>query len=334
MECLEVLLKHSNVNINDAISRLTHATFGHNESVVFCTEEKHLDILLSLLKRAFPLKGSATESATGTVLSDSTEASLIEGCIALLYRKDVPSAIRKKCMRMLVVVCGTKRGLTERVIYEAVNSIRATTNEDNVLPYILPQNAMHLLCGIIPNKDFGNLAVTASCDLVKDMIMDCNERLAGFLLGPLLNALCASFGSSNMSLLVTLLEMALAKSSQTFQERDANALHERQLMVICAVSTELFVSNIDSSAARNVLKNPQFWSVIQTGFLHEDTLTRKRSLYMIKLLIDISKQAKAAVNAAESVFWWTEQHEKELGHAWDTFILLIETLEQTQVKCV
>ena len=67
----------------------------------------------------------------------------------------------------------------------------------------------------------------------------------------------------------------------------------------------------------NVKEDEQFCHFIQTGLLHPDALTRKRAMFVLKLVVDDSLRLKN-----QSGNKWSNMH---------AFILMMETLEESQV---
>ncbi|KAL6040132.1 hypothetical protein QOT17_025519, partial [Balamuthia mandrillaris] len=80
-------------------------------------------------------------------------------------------------------------------------------------------------------------------------------------------------------------------------------------------------------------REDSYWRLLQSGFVNEDSLIRKRSNYLLKKTIQYtSDEASKNMSQGEIVFSkyfiWDVQQAETLKHQWDTFFLLQEALEE------
>uniref|UniRef100_U3KGK6 tRNA (guanosine(18)-2'-O)-methyltransferase TARBP1 n=1 Tax=Ficedula albicollis TaxID=59894 RepID=U3KGK6_FICAL len=70
------------------------------------------------------------------------------------------------------------------------------------------------------------------------------------------------------------------------------------------------------------------------GLTERDGLCRKRARYLLKRALDLSGSQRAELRCAPdecSLFWWSAEKNEQLLQFWETYILIMETLEGNQV---
>ena len=116
----------------------------------------------------------------------------------------------------------------------------------------------------------------------------------------------------------------------------------RPHMLLCALSDLLLATEDGRGAGQTgprLLSDPDLWLVLQAGLRHHSATCRKQSIYVLKRVVDVAQtNALAFTSAGEdtqaAVFWWDADHASELATLWQEFILLMETLEESQVTNV
>ena len=93
----------------------------------------------------------------------------------------------------------------------------------------------------------------------------------------------------------------------------------------------------DSLPAHDLRAEPLFWTIVQEGLISPDPLARKRCMYLVQcVLVSVRGGAGGVVSSSREggggVFWWSPECDKELGAVWDDLILILETMEEKQVK--
>uniref|UniRef100_A0A663FCM7 tRNA (guanosine(18)-2'-O)-methyltransferase TARBP1 n=1 Tax=Aquila chrysaetos chrysaetos TaxID=223781 RepID=A0A663FCM7_AQUCH len=82
---------------------------------------------------------------------------------------------------------------------------------------------------------------------------------------------------------------------------------------------------------------PRFWRLVQEGLTERDGLCRKRARYLLKRALDLSGGQRAELRCPadggdeSSLFWWSAEKNEKLLQFWETYILIMETLEGNQV---
>ncbi|XP_077031707.1 tRNA (guanosine(18)-2'-O)-methyltransferase TARBP1 isoform X4 [Agelaius phoeniceus] len=85
---------------------------------------------------------------------------------------------------------------------------------------------------------------------------------------------------------------------------------------------------------------PRFWRLVQDGLTERDGLCRKRARYLLKRALDLSGGQRAELRCAPdgghepSLFWWSAEKNEQLLQFWETYILIMETLEGNQIHVI
>uniref|UniRef100_A0A803VVV5 TAR (HIV-1) RNA binding protein 1 n=1 Tax=Ficedula albicollis TaxID=59894 RepID=A0A803VVV5_FICAL len=82
---------------------------------------------------------------------------------------------------------------------------------------------------------------------------------------------------------------------------------------------------------------PRFWRLVQEGLTERDGLCRKRARYLLKRALDLSGSQRAELRCAPdecSLFWWSAEKNEQLLQFWETYILIMETLEGNQIHVI
>lgn len=93
---------------------------------------------------------------------------------------------------------------------------------------------------------------------------------------------------------------------------------------------------MDSSAGGSILHESKFWELIQQGLKQQDPLLSKRAMYLLQRSLDHIEKRRMSLRVKDEhgrvVFYWEPKEEKLLLEFWQEFVLLIETLSETQVS--
>uniref|UniRef100_A0A8C3CKX6 tRNA (guanosine(18)-2'-O)-methyltransferase TARBP1 n=1 Tax=Cairina moschata TaxID=8855 RepID=A0A8C3CKX6_CAIMO len=77
---------------------------------------------------------------------------------------------------------------------------------------------------------------------------------------------------------------------------------------------------------------PRFWRLVQQGLAQGDGLCRRRARYLLKRARGVSELS--ALPAEPSLFWWSAEENEALLRFWETYILVLETLEGNQIHVI
>ncbi|XP_074017579.1 probable methyltransferase TARBP1 [Numenius arquata] len=85
---------------------------------------------------------------------------------------------------------------------------------------------------------------------------------------------------------------------------------------------------------------PRFWRVVQEGLTERDGLCRRRARYLLKRALDLSGgqggELRCPTDGGDesSLFWWSAEKSEKLQQFWETYILIMETLEGNQIHVI
>ena len=172
------------------------------------------------------------------------------------------------------------------------------------------------------------------------------NELAGKLLGTAVHIILKSDpirANKRLADAAETVEDLYAKHGQkTFKPANINLFSERAYMIMCGLANWFFPKpekNMDMDVESfTIFQKESFWHILQAGFFHSSTFNRKRSMYLLKRILDMTEKSSNAFHTiGESkmpVFWWDPAERSEFTKLWNNYILLLETLEEKQVLLV
>jgi hypothetical protein len=112
--------------------------------------------------------------------------------------------------------------------------------------------------------------------------------------------------------------------------------HVKSYYAIMCSLADFFIT--DSESKHAVLYDSKFWKLIQQGLYKQDPLSSKRSMYLLKRALDHIDKQNLALKVMDDhsivIFYWNPQQRKYWFNVWQEFVLLMETLNETQVRKV
>uniref|UniRef100_A0A3Q2CC96 Probable methyltransferase TARBP1 n=1 Tax=Cyprinodon variegatus TaxID=28743 RepID=A0A3Q2CC96_CYPVA len=113
-------------------------------------------------------------------------------------------------------------------------------------------------------------------------------------------------------------------------ERSA-AVTQRALLCFTVLLDHLLKSHTVTSDTR-------FWTLVQDGLTHGDSVSRKRALYLLKRCVALSDEegfdSCSTSEEEEALFNWAPDKSGLLREFWEDYTLVMETLEENQVHVV
>ncbi|KAK3604397.1 hypothetical protein CHS0354_015531 [Potamilus streckersoni] len=130
---------------------------------------------------------------------------------------------------------------------------------------------------------------------------------------------------------------SLWKQVQKIAE-DTSVSNTKHFLILCGLAN-YFLPDGGVHYGLDLRTIREFWIIVQLGLPSKNPVNRKRAMYLLKRIVDISEQSGAAVNDVPNgqdcpLFWWRKEHEIKLSKIWENFILLLETLEEKQVHVI
>ncbi|XP_053567073.1 probable methyltransferase TARBP1 [Bombina bombina] len=115
----------------------------------------------------------------------------------------------------------------------------------------------------------------------------------------------------------------------------------RRLLVLSTLADHLFSLSAADLPTDSWCTN-SFWRTVRDGLSWSDSLARKRAVYLLKRAVDVchgrGQQLSCVTekngNGEPALFFWSAQENETLLQFWETFILVVETLEGNQVHVI
>ncbi|XP_048193359.1 LOW QUALITY PROTEIN: probable methyltransferase TARBP1 [Perognathus longimembris pacificus] len=116
-----------------------------------------------------------------------------------------------------------------------------------------------------------------------------------------------------------------------------------ELQVLSALAERLLPEPGARPGGPDARRCARFWSAVRAGLGRaDDALTRRRARFLLRRAVEVSAapgadRACACADPAgtgPSLFWWSEKKKDELLKFWETYILIMETLEGNQIHVI
>lgn len=86
----------------------------------------------------------------------------------------------------------------------------------------------------------------------------------------------------------------------------------------------------------SLFDKPEFWQILQEGLVSDQSLTRKRTMYLLKRALDFLDKWPCDLlvmsERGNNIFYWSSDHRESLRSIWQDYILFMETLDEKQVS--
>ncbi|XP_058240445.1 probable methyltransferase TARBP1 isoform X1 [Hemibagrus wyckioides] len=106
-------------------------------------------------------------------------------------------------------------------------------------------------------------------------------------------------------------------------------------VLLCLTALSDFLFSLDQRGPRPEMSHT-FFTVVQNGLVHKDSMSRKRALYLLNRCVSLAEAGNADINMCETDFFfkWTAEHRLVLREFWEAFALVLETLEEYQIHVI
>ncbi|CAH1792156.1 unnamed protein product, partial [Owenia fusiformis] len=122
---------------------------------------------------------------------------------------------------------------------------------------------------------------------------------------------------------------------ETYVQGDSGI--QRAYMLLCGLSDRYLP--IDGKPIFEIRHQKKFWEIIQYGISHKNPLSRKRSMYLLKRMVDTCEHQKQNLTFAFGpdnvpIFQWSKKDGEKLSSIWEDYFLLMETLDEKQTHVI
>lgn len=199
------------------------------------------------------------------------------------------------------------------------------------------------LIGLILNTDkcLNQKWLSLISNLALKLITISDAEISGKIIGIVVSKI---LNKSDNEIVGALLEQTWKSVEQIHESQtdaasmlDTESRCERPFLILCGFANWFFPVNWKELMNTSLLSRDKFWEILQFGFYQNDSLTRKRALYILKRILDITETNEIEYPVFDPsvgrlpYFQWTKERKSSLGNTWQDYILLIETLEEKQV---
>ncbi|XP_046546005.1 probable methyltransferase TARBP1 isoform X2 [Haliotis rubra] len=113
---------------------------------------------------------------------------------------------------------------------------------------------------------------------------------------------------------------------------------DKTLVMFCSLADFYFPIS-EQKIEEDLRCSDSFWEMLQGGLYSVNPVSRKRSLYLLKRIVDTCERNNVDVNTdmtggACPIFQWKTSAKTDLALIWEHYILLVETLEEKQVHVI
>lgn len=119
--------------------------------------------------------------------------------------------------------------------------------------------------------------------------------------------------------------------SQSKADGSGTGTFDQTYAIICGLADFFF-----SPGNYNLFDEAEFWEIVQKGLVSNEPLTRKRTTYLLKRVLDmLDKQPCDLLVMSEKgsyIFFWCSEEKSSLRGIWQDYVLLMETLDEKQVQ--
>ena len=347
---------------NEATKVLTNKMTTDGEDI--CWDLEALDLLVKTCSTLSPCEKSQTPATSVSIGSTSRsnpdgqefyDVILTDICITVLknekYRKQC--GVYLHCMHLLETCYSHSSQKTKKELYDlCLHGLVMFNTEKRVAcgrgEISTAYNSMdihttiHVLATIIDRTELLEAKnLMPIVDAVLTLLTVAESHVAGKVMGTVVPKLLKSNKDLEAACLHSLWETTInlfkEYGQKTYRSGLSNPMSNRPFLILCALADWLFPVDRQREMDSSILKQPEFWVIIQSGFYHANSLSRKRAMYLLKRILDITESSGVNVSCQSDgqgqtpVFWWKSEHREKFVNMWQDFMLLLETLEEKQV---
>ena len=249
---------------------------------------------------------------------------------------DVPVSLQMvDCVLSLSGLCCTAASEVLRNLYvsnlvEIFHILIVANESKRVIGSVIDALANFFNCDSVEKVAFNQLL-----EEIKTSLAASNEPIVGHILVKLIPIL-----DNNIERFMTREDFLIDMweiTDKCWSEESSNSLElsvRRGFFIFCGLSHLFFPAGGFCEFSQRLVCNNKFWKGFQLGFIDNDSVTRKRALFLLKLLLDVTTSSTNNMICSHEtvpVFDIRPGCQQKMNGVWHDFFLLIETLEETQV---
>ncbi|XP_034040576.1 probable methyltransferase TARBP1 isoform X2 [Thalassophryne amazonica] len=309
-----------------------------------CPEPQRVEALTALIEGIEPLLTDSSAPDVSPIAAE-TKQRIIERIESVIWTRCVPllsaeaGQLQRRCtaavcalLSACVPLCA--EDAAGRLVLAVLSSLQVSHDD---LPAssgpVSAEVASDVIAALLPsqssNEQLVLRALSAALSCIKTLPDALVSRVTARLLLTFLN--CCS-GSS----LGVIQKLILDDLCHWHACHRSPVVTERALLCLTVLSDHLFTPRGNLPDPRQHL---QFWRMVQDGLMHRDSVSRKRALFLLKRCVALSEEE--GINFPlhpseedEILFKWAIDKIQLLRDFWQDYVLVMETLEESQVHVV
>ena len=312
-------------------------------------------VLQELITVLPPTQGNG-DKAKGE--QDAVEGFVTDVCVPFLHsfvpscdgRADLAAAVLNICDMIFVCLKRSSQELAVKILDLCLHSLTAFHHEcsrhsesasDQTLDIMC---ALELLCTTLEvptlpddnhSRDLYDKLFSASLSILPHVDEKTANRLVSFVIIKLIQHQIRK-KDAYLQEVWNSVEPEIAQSQN--KQMSSRSL-QQHLSMMCSMAN-FFFPLTDEPVQPDVRQCQPFWELIQLGIYNDNPAIRKRSMYLLKRIIDTCEKSDkdlippdpSSENSSLAYFWWSKQQQKNLTKIWEDVILLLETLDEKQVR--
>ena len=160
------------------------------------------------------------------------------------------------------------------------------------------------------------------CTVIVFVLSNSTDETCALVLDLLFVQIHKSFDASTVQ---ELIKQVLENIQNHNSEVDCT---EKFLFTLCGLLPFIDMCHLNDES--HAIVNMKVWRMIQSGFHHDSRLCRKRSMFILKSILEAVQNGSNDL-IIKPVFTWKLDCKEEILEAWNQYFLVMESLEEKQV---
>lgn len=301
-----------------------------------------------------PTQGNE-EKAKGE--QDAVEGVINDICLPFLQsfapscdsRTDLSAAVLNICDMIFVCLKRSSQEIAVKILELCLQSLTAFYRECSRHSESASDQTLDIMCALellctaleIPtlpadnhHKDLYDNLFSASLSILPHLEEKTANRLVSFVIIKLIQQQI-----KNKDIFLQQVWKSVEADITRSQEKQMSSRSLQQHLSMMCSMANFFLPVTDEPVQPDIRQYRAFWELVQLGLYNDNPAIRKRSMYLLKRIIDTCEKSDSDLiatdpsseNSSLAYFWWSKQQQKNLSKIWEDVILLLETLDEKQV---
>ena len=352
-----------NVDLAETFTRVRNTLCNEKDRFGFDFFKKHSMLIKALQELVAAAPESLDDEERLQSERRSAEDFVSDVCVPLLHsfapsfdgRADLVAAVLNVCDLILVCLKRSSHETTFRLLELCQKSLAAfrqnecQKHSDSLCAHTLDIIcALELLCSVLEvpmtlqtnqNEDLYDSIFSAALSVLSHL----EEKSVSRVISGVIIKLIQQQVRKGTIYLQEIWKMIEA-DVRLHQEKMPPRTVQQHLSMMCSMANFFFP--LTGEAVNPDLRQQQaFWQIVQLGLYDSNPAIRKRSMYLLKRIVDTCEKSvsdcsptvssdspSGSLATPDPYFRWIKQHQPSLSKIWEDLILLLETLDEKQVQ--